>query len=608
MRSFCGAVVFTAAAATIAGHYGNDDDAVLVFVHSFADRTKHHPIRFRTRRTATKSSSSMLMINDDTGMVPMMMRSSIGSTKEAIENDTRHSYHDFSFRNTSKNADDDSDTYTTTTTTTNNNNNNNNQCECEDQLAASGSGILGLDSSSSRRLFLTHTSTSSMLLWSSHVTNAYATSIASSALLSSYNETTTQSSTTAPGIDTDTNVFEYDYYDGIDDGGNDNDDDDIDSDRRRRRGGGIVTIPLTYTGRELLISYRVDDSIFRAVVDTGSPFLMIPGSCGRNTQIKSGCYQNQGVPVVGLNPTIEIFDGFQGDVYWRKAYFDWTTTTTMTTTATMTAKTQKSKITDRQSYHQSKNKKKVIFGVASESILSGPGGVFFGMIKNTDKRIRPSFLSQTDVEAFRVNLKTRPRTLALSNRPLLSSINTNASNTIRDDGSGDVSDYVPMTNLLRQKYGDPVGHYTACAKSLYVNGYPLVDEDATVLVIFDTGVTGMIVDRNLYDGQYYLARRRKEKSLFGNVEINFDTVQGNQITLQAIKPITTPFDPADTWKKFPKNDNNNYIIMDNASDNTTRQKTNKRKRNAVYLIVMGLAFLEDRILTVDIDKERLWVE
>ena len=607
MRSFCGAVVFTAAAATIAGHYGNDDDAVLVFVHSFADRTKHHPIRFRTRRTATKSSSSILMINDDTGMVPMMMRSSIGSTKEAIENDTRHSYHDFSFRNTSKNADDDSDTYiTTTTTTNNNNNNNNNQCECEDQLAATA--ILGLDSSSSRRLFLTHTSTSSMLLWSSHVTNAYATSIASSALLSSYNETTTQSSTTAPGIDTDTNVFEYDYYDGIDDGGNDNCDDDIDSDRRHRRGGGIVTIPLTYTGRELLISYRVDDSIFRAVVDTGSPFLMIPGSCGRNTQIKSGCYQNQGVPVVGLNPTIEIFDGFQGDVYWRKAYFDWTTTTTMTTTATMTAKTQKSKITDRQSYHQSKNKKKVIFGVASESILSGPGGVFFGMIKNTDKRIRPSFLSQTDVEAFRVNLKTRPRTLALSNRPLLSSINTNASNTIRDDGSGDVSDYVPMTNLLRQKYGDPVGHYTACAKSLYVNGYPLVDEDATVLVIFDTGVTGMIVDRNLYDGQYYLARRRKEKSLFGNVEINFDTVQGNQITLQAIKPITTPFDPADTWKKFPKNDNNNYIIMDNASDNTTRQKTNKRKRNAVYLIVMGLAFLEDRILTVDIDKERLWVE
>jgi len=50
--------------------------------------------------------------------------------------------------------------------------------------------------------------------------------------------------------------------------------------------------------------------------------------------------------------------------------------------------------------------------------------------------------------------------------------------------------------------------------------------------------------------------------------------------------IVTPFDPGETWKKFPK-------------DNNT---------NIVHLIVMGLAFLEDRILTVDINKERLWVE
>ncbi|OEU06069.1 hypothetical protein FRACYDRAFT_256616 [Fragilariopsis cylindrus CCMP1102] len=144
----------------------------------------------------------------------------------------------------------------------------------------------------------------------------------------------------------------------------------------------MVTIPLVNTGQELLISYKVDDSIFKAVLDTGSPFLMIPGSCGPNTREKSGCYKNQGHPIPGLNPTTEIFDGFQGEVLW------------------------------------------LIFGVASESIMGGPGGVFFGMIRDTDARIRPSFLGQTDVQSFRINLLSRPRTLTLSNHPLIGTTNS----------------------------------------------------------------------------------------------------------------------------------------------------------------------------------------
>ena len=418
--------------------------------------------------------------------------------------------------------------------------------------------------------------------------------------------------------------------------------------------GSMVTIPLVNTGQELLISYKVDDSIFKAVLDTGSPFLMIPGSCGRNTREKSGCYKNQGHPIPGLNPTTEIFDGFQGEVIWRKAYFDWISPTTdniiipddntndnsssdsnrITTVTTSPPQTQ--------SQMQRKNKKEVIFGVASESIMGGPGGVFFGMIRDTDARIRPSFLGQTDVESFRVDLLSRPRTLTLSNHPLIGTTNSgnNSGTNSGTDGkdneddnvitTGTTTTYIPMTNILRRRYGDPVGHYTACAKSIYVNGSPLIDDDdddddyndkgsnknkkknnkskTTILVIFDTGVTGMVVSRSLYDEQYFLARKRKDKTLFGNVEINFDTAtsilggttttsssssssnnekQTKQIcTLRAKKPIVTPFDPETTWKKFPKD----------------------KKRDNVHIIVMGLAFLEDRVLTVDIDKERLWVE
>jgi hypothetical protein len=317
-----------------------------------------------------------------------------------------------------------------------------------------------------------------------------------------------------------------------------------------------ITVPLIFTGQELLISYKVDDSRFRAVLDTGSPFLLVPGSCGLNTQRKSGCYRNQGRPT-GLETTIEIFDGFEGEVEWRHGPFDFVN------------------VTDNEGRPGTmlnllkRDENDVIFGVASEDIMGGPGGVFFGMIKNTDARIRPSFLGQTNVQSFQVDLKSRPRTLTLSNQAMIDASST---------------PYIPMTNVLRRRYGDPVGHYTARACSIFVNGYPLFESSASIFVIFDTGVTGMIVSRGLFNEQYATARKRKDKSLFGNVTLTFDTRRGDSgdgtavTSLTAIKPLTTPFDPEKQWKRFPKSS---------------------------HIIVLGLAFLEDRKMTVDIDRERL---
>ena len=366
-----------------------------------------------------------------------------------------------------------------------------------------------------------------------------------------------------------------------------------------------ITVPLAFTGQELLVAYKVDGSTFKAVLDTGSPFLMIPGSCGENTRKKAGCYRNQGIPVPKLTPTIEIFDGFQGEVNWRSALFEFwdvnnndsinnyvAAATAASTASVPTLQTQQRILsTDTADDSNDATKKPVIFGVASEAIMGGPGGVFFGMIRDTDARIRPSFLGQTGVRAFRVNLATQPRTLTLSNRDLIA--------TTSDDGTTStlakataVADYIPMTNILRRKFGDPVGHYTASAQSIFVDGYPLVDttidKNSKILVIFDTGVTGMVVSRGLFDEQYTLARKRRAKTLFGNVELKFSTELGKESILRATKPLATPFDPEQTWKKFPKR--------------------REGKKSTVHIIVMGLAFLEGRSLTVDIDGERISVE
>lgn len=305
-----------------------------------------------------------------------------------------------------------------------------------------------------------------------------------------------------------------------------------------------VTIPLEYTGSELLIYYRVEGSLFRAVVDTGSPFLMIPGTCGENTRQKSGCYREQGVPS-GLPDTYEKFDGFEGQVTWRKAKVN-----LVNATGSLMSNTPL-----------------ITFGVVSESILSGPGGVFFGLLRDTDNWIRPSFLGQTKTEALQLDLRSQDKkTLTLSQYPLIAS----NQKTIR------------LTSDLRRKFGDPVQHYTARAKSVTVNGFPLASEAGAKLpiyVIFDTGVTGMVVSRELFEERYASARERREKSLWGHIDIGFETESGETVSLSAEKPLTTPFDPRQAWKKFRG-----------------------------HLIVVGLAFLNGNRITIDIDEERVLVE
>lgn len=342
----------------------------------------------------------------------------------------------------------------------------------------------------------------------------------------------------------------------------------------------VIKVPLEFNGRELLIRYRVDGSLFTAVVDTGSPFLMIPGSCGANTVRRSGCYKQQGVPS-GFSDTYEQFDGFEGNVEWRMA-----------------------PVSLEGAQGHLYGPRQVVFGVASESILSGPGGVFFGLIRDTDSWIRPSFLGQTMVQSLKLDLRetpepeelesvspmsgspTRPKALMLSTKPMIPPVKTSSA--------------IQMTNNLRRKYGDPVTHYTVQASSITVNGYPLAATDGKpIYVILDTGTTGMVVSQELFDQRYQEARQRKEKSLWGRVDLALPRVggegaqrlswrqtprtpsfTGNEFVLSATKPLTTPFDLRKTWGK----------------------------RFNGHLLVVGLAFLVGHQITIDIDRQLVLFE
>ncbi|KAL7541810.1 hypothetical protein ACHAXR_011241, partial [Thalassiosira sp. AJA248-18] len=270
-----------------------------------------------------------------------------------------------------------------------------------------------------------------------------------------------------------------------------------------------------------------------AIVDTGSPFLTAPATCSTwSYKYKWGCYHPELTYDNGYANTIEGFDNNQGPVVWRKAGF---------------------------AFDTEMQPRNLTFGVFGPDLLDGPGGVFFGLIKDTAKWIRPSFLGQTGYSSFCVDLRQTPQ-LVLSKKEM-----------IQDD------DYIPLVRDLNRRYKAPVVHYTAKASSFVVNGLPLrLDNKTPTYVIFDTGLSGMAVSEELFEGRNLQARKNREKSLWGEVSVAFQTQAGNQIELTATKPITTPLGQDTPWTRFKGN-----------------------------LVVLGLAFLNDNAMTIDTDDGKL---
>jgi len=214
----------------------------------------------------------------------------------------------------------------------------------------------------------------------------------------------------------------------------------------------------------------------------------------------------------------------------------------------------------------------VTFGVLPESLMDGPGGIFLGLVKNTDARIRPSFLSQSAVSAFSIDLRARvePKTLTLS----------------KSNDAWISGDWIQLNARNLQKGGDPTRHYSAEVLDVSVNGRPLVASDSRgkrqkkIYVIIDTGTSGMIITPDLFDERYKVARANREKSLWGDVDVTFGTARGETLTLSATKPLTTPFGSNRPWGK----------PLDG------------------YLLVVGLAFLDNKKTSIDIDNGRMWIE
>lgn len=206
--------------------------------------------------------------------------------------------------------------------------------------------------------------------------------------------------------------------------------------------GPVLSVPLSLCGGAYCVTYRIDGQLFRAVVDTGSPFVLVDGTCDADGRSMWGCYRGRVRPS-GLPDTDELYGGEDVGVQWSVGRFDLGDALTVNN---------------------------ITFGVVRSYIGKGGGGaVFLGFAKRRLPRIRPTLLEQTDVASLRFDFPGR--TLSLSPASLIP----------------------PTTDAVRvldlRPRGAPVANYALRISRLVVNGQT-IPLDRPAVAVLDSGTTG----------------------------------------------------------------------------------------------------------------------
>ena len=150
------------------------------------------------------------------------------------------------------------------------------------------------------------------------------------------------------------------------------------------------------------MTYAVDGQRFRAVVDTGSPYLIVDATCVAGTQGQWGCYYGEGraseLPDSGLS-----FAGQDVGVQWRRGAF---------------ALTLEPRTADPPTGEVLTVEDAVFGKVRSYQGKGGSGAIFFGLVKDRGRSLRqPTLLEQTDIQSLSFDF--RQRRMSLSRGPLI---------------------------------------------------------------------------------------------------------------------------------------------------------------------------------------------
>ena len=325
----------------------------------------------------------------------------------------------------------------------------------------------------------------------------------------------------------------------------------------------------------LCLNFTVDASHgpFRAIVDTGSPFFIVPRVCSAEW----GCdpYRGEGYKEAALSSltTVESFGGQEYDVDWKVGDVKFANSAP--------AQSAKSKrVTFRN----------VVFGSVGQDALRRPGGIFCGLVKNQARGIKPTLLSQLDYRSFRLDVEGR--TLSLSRAPLL----------LAQSEERQAIDMVDLRGL-----GAPVQHYAARVQDLVVNGQRLECGSRTYAVL-DSGTTGCVLSDDIFYNEFTPSPARSvvvtlETRGRGLVTLSAGAERQRQVTGEGKgRGRGTPFvvSPAFVpWSGFKRAG----VTKENPF-----QGSDRAALPGPSLVVLGLPFLRGRVFSADPDAGIMLLE
>ena len=248
-----------------------------------------------------------------------------------------------------------------------------------------------------------------------------------------------------------------------------------------------VQLPLEQAaGGVLTTGLFIDGERFRVIIDSGSPYLVLPAeeACERQPPRLSafGCAAPGQFRPTGLASTSEQYGVLRGRVDWL--------TGDLAFGETELGMEADGRLFLRLIFEARQQAGgPVVFGAADRNVMGQSGGALLGLIRDVNREpistipqaeLRPTALTQLGLSAFCIDAPRR--TLTLSSTPLI----------------GAANDALPLVDP--RPYGDGVEH--VCCRvdgdELVVDGVRLKSR-RPILCVFDSGLTGICLSQSLVD-------------------------------------------------------------------------------------------------------------
>ena len=369
-----------------------------------------------------------------------------------------------------------------------------------------------------------------------------------------------------------------------------------------------ITLPLELSAGGTFcvrVIFTSDDDdiieVYRAIVDTGSPYLVLPSSGSGDGDNKSGILQwiqsayasskDTMMPILETSyaPTEEVYGAVTGQINWKETRYMF-----------------------RDDRLQIINQSTATIGVLDDALTNEATGgrmmepfALLGLIQNNNPNrrsrfpeSRPTFLEQeciisgdggnddkdsSEIKSFSIDGPSRE--LSLSTQSLLSESETN------------------MKLVDLRTVGDFVDHYAVLVDSISFDGVSISAKDLQpiyggierpIVAVFDTGLTGCLLIRNFADTlQQYMGTIGK------NVKV--DEFISVSLTLTGEKPIQ------DKTKRIKSS----VCIIESSVQNDARFYVQPidldwfdEEQYSPYIVVLGQTFLSKGKLSIDINKRR----